>query len=552
MTLIEALKVFDLDENFTDENLVAVYKKMAAKYHPDRFADGSSEEIKEAEESFKKINDAFECLKSNSITAMKKKVMANLNFFVVDDSILNNSELAFFYDKYKKDINEMIAEYQEKLNHIVSASQAASILKEVKNKVREFYNGFRNDILEYWHLDLSLQYVDFFYECSLKEFMQQVIDLKDKEKSRIETAIRNEARQYELWTQYDFLKRRIDEVVEKIALKAGNLEASEQELIEEMNSKVRMIFDFNASMLRAFQEIEDCLNSKFGEDAIIRIINKDIDVSSEIKKAVCSFNNCKRHYESRAIFYEGIEIMKEVEAILVNRLESDDKVDGKTQIREIFNILQVRKNAVLQNGNHILNSGDTSGANLIFQRFLDFYNGVIEGQIQIDNMGLLRDLTFEDFLEDNNLLDRLVVHKIGKSNKLYINMQDKMVYSIKNVNADNVVLIGYVLEQVHETEVPKQFFEEHFVSLDDFLEDAEFVGERNVGFRYDALFKLGTCILICDEARPEKYSIISVTDYFSFGAVKLDDSFNNKETVRKEMMEIYGSLLGHEDKYART
>lgn len=552
MTLIEALNIFELDENFTDENLAAVYKKMAAKYHPDKFVGGSSEEVKEAEDRFKKINDAFNILKSNSITAMKKRALANLNFYTVDDSIFD-PELDLFYNKYKKIINEMIERYKEQLNDITSASQATSISLEIKNKIRELYNEFRNEILEYWHLVLPLQHVDFFYECSLKEFGQQVIDLKSNEKVRREKSIRSEAGQYELWAHYEFLKKIIEKIVEEVVLKARNLEVSEQELINEMNSKIKTIFDFNANILKCFRKVEDYFNSKYGEKAITRIINGDIEVLPEIKKAVCSYNNSKNNYESGAIFYEVIEELKEIETSLMSIQENDGKVDSKRQMQDIFNTLLARKNEVLQNGHWRIDDYCTSGANMTFQRFLNFYEGVIKGKIQLDNAELLNGLTFENFLEDNILLDRIVAHNIKESNvKLYINMQDKIVYSVKRVSLDSVVLMGYVLEQAHEIEVSKKFFEENFVSLDDFLREAEFVGERNVGFRYDALFKHGTCILICDEAKPEKYSIISMTDYFSFGALKLDDSFNNRETIRNEMIKIYGSLLGYEDNYART
>lgn len=55
-------KILGVDKNFTEDDLKKQYKKMCLKYHPDRQAGKSDNEKKKAEENFKDVQEAYECL----------------------------------------------------------------------------------------------------------------------------------------------------------------------------------------------------------------------------------------------------------------------------------------------------------------------------------------------------------------------------------------------------------------------------------------------------------------------------------------------------------
>ena len=55
-------QILELQNNASDEEVKKAYKKMAVKYHPDKHANSSEQEKKEAEENFKKIADAYDVL----------------------------------------------------------------------------------------------------------------------------------------------------------------------------------------------------------------------------------------------------------------------------------------------------------------------------------------------------------------------------------------------------------------------------------------------------------------------------------------------------------
>jgi hypothetical protein len=55
--------VFGLPSNFTRNQLKAAYRAMAAQYHPDRYTQAPAQERQRAEETMKKINEAYHILK---------------------------------------------------------------------------------------------------------------------------------------------------------------------------------------------------------------------------------------------------------------------------------------------------------------------------------------------------------------------------------------------------------------------------------------------------------------------------------------------------------
>lgn len=55
-------EVLGIDKNASDSEIKKAYRKMAMKYHPDKFSSASDGEKVEAEKNFKEINDAYQVL----------------------------------------------------------------------------------------------------------------------------------------------------------------------------------------------------------------------------------------------------------------------------------------------------------------------------------------------------------------------------------------------------------------------------------------------------------------------------------------------------------
>jgi molecular chaperone DnaJ len=55
-------EILGVGNNASEQDIKKAYRKLAAKWHPDKFANASEEKKKEAEEKFKEINEANEVL----------------------------------------------------------------------------------------------------------------------------------------------------------------------------------------------------------------------------------------------------------------------------------------------------------------------------------------------------------------------------------------------------------------------------------------------------------------------------------------------------------
>jgi DnaJ like chaperone protein len=58
-----AYKILEVDKNASDDEIKKAYKKLAIRNHPDKVAHLGEDIRKEAEEKFKKVNEAFEQIK---------------------------------------------------------------------------------------------------------------------------------------------------------------------------------------------------------------------------------------------------------------------------------------------------------------------------------------------------------------------------------------------------------------------------------------------------------------------------------------------------------
>ena len=58
-----AYKVLEITPDATDDEVKRAYKRMAMKYHPDRVATLGEDVRLKAEEKFKAVAEAYECIK---------------------------------------------------------------------------------------------------------------------------------------------------------------------------------------------------------------------------------------------------------------------------------------------------------------------------------------------------------------------------------------------------------------------------------------------------------------------------------------------------------
>lgn len=64
----ECLRILELHSGATEKDVTAAFRKLSRTYHPDRFANGTSEERRVANELFLEIKAAYEWLTANGVS----------------------------------------------------------------------------------------------------------------------------------------------------------------------------------------------------------------------------------------------------------------------------------------------------------------------------------------------------------------------------------------------------------------------------------------------------------------------------------------------------
>lgn len=543
MDTVKARETLGLNINYSDKDLVDAYKKLAKKNHSDIFL--AEEDKRKADERFKEINEAFDFLKRNSIGFVMQKINASLSFYTVNGAVAGDYEDIF--NKYKIVINSMIERYKERLSLVNDVATANAIFQEFKDDVLGNYNAFKDDMFKSWNIDVPNIQKYLNYECSLKDFLLQLEEVKNQEVEKQEQKFRDEVYKYKLWPYYEFLANIIDDIVASAFANVRKNEKLREQIIEGMHEDIKRVFAVHVNVLGRFKRIEDYFVSIYGENAFSRIRTGNLRVSEEEYRLIFAFDVCFNDYNSGRIFYNCDAKLKAIEKKFASVKMRLDSIKMKAEMQSVFELVTKRFYERMQELNVNLDIKAIEWVNDTYQRFIRVYKLVMEAKISISNMDSLRNLTFRNVEEDQTLFNSLDIQENKWQNlKLYINKQDKILYALNERRENSAFLVGFSLGQFHQLEVPIDEFDRTFISLDEFLDNATFMGEKNTAFGYDALFKLDGCILIRDDNTDEKYQILSFSDYFNFSNETVDEKYADKRFIKNEIIKAYSTLFNRE------
>ena len=104
MTIEEAYKILNVNQNSSEEEIKSAYKKLSKKYHPDLYQDNPLADL--AEEKFKEINEAYEVLTKFSKTkekySIREKQSTNQYEDIKTEKYQKHYSNSSFWSKVKK------------------------------------------------------------------------------------------------------------------------------------------------------------------------------------------------------------------------------------------------------------------------------------------------------------------------------------------------------------------------------------------------------------------------------------------------------------------
>lgn len=104
MTIEEAYKILNINQNSSKEEIKLAYKKLSKKYHPDLYQDNPLADL--AEEKFKEINEAYEVLtkyyKTKEKYPIREKQSTNQYEDIETEKYQKHYSNSSFWSKVKK------------------------------------------------------------------------------------------------------------------------------------------------------------------------------------------------------------------------------------------------------------------------------------------------------------------------------------------------------------------------------------------------------------------------------------------------------------------
>ena len=296
MTVYEALSILEISGSYDENELKIVYRKFAKKYHPDNFKD-DKERIK-AEEKLKQINIAYETLLNNRDR--------NANFNYTYHNYYQENRTVFFKQKMAK---KALKKYQAKryeitlskwvsyINYIILDFYAKTYntvdevnynYQEALRRIVNLYKELQREFFEKHIINESVISETINYNCSLDDFYEQLLKIKDK--YSIEEVflrkIEETTKKYKYYAGYDIAKVEIEaqkrkKYNEKVEVLQKNIDIFTieglykfmQVFLKELEDEIEEIFSKAFDIKNTIDNLKDRVEKTDDDEIVEEYIN---------------------------------------------------------------------------------------------------------------------------------------------------------------------------------------------------------------------------------------------------------------------------------------
>ena len=189
MTLEKALKILGLNSNFTEEDLKTAYRKLAQLHHPDRHE--NSQDREREENIMKDINAAKDYLmkylknnvKTNNNTNIEEEIKRKRKELERIVSIGFMNQFTFKFVAQNRIIKYILDELKTMptkfyLRSSIAKTNIDELYNEFLNKIKEKFKELEVEFFKVNYIDKSDIKENINYDCTLKEFCEQLIKFK--------------------------------------------------------------------------------------------------------------------------------------------------------------------------------------------------------------------------------------------------------------------------------------------------------------------------------------------------------------------------------------
>ncbi len=497
MTKQEMLSLLGLNPNYTELELKKAYRKAAKENHPDLHPGD-----KEKEKRFKDINNAYEELmkkfggkkkQSSStfdINILKQDLVSKINaYFVNLEDYLNQSDFKKIIEDLTEDKDNTILSINRAFKASTAQQLCDNFLGTYKFKLKQFKEGYYKD--NYIEADEVTENVDF--STSLRIFFDKLVNIKNKysREGQYIDRIKEVVSLYLNDIRYKTIKNQINARLKQALVSAKNRKYQNLDsLITNLIADVELIISKYEVFSKKVNGIFEELKGLYGAD-ILEVIEEsryNEDFKENLKK-IRGISEAEISMVLNILLgsqnskYASDDVLLKLEKLIKNK--KNVKQNGAV-------INEINKKIFLAFSSTLLGKSAEEQQAIIstYNRYLEFYELALKGDISLDEFKKLEWLTFTDTEKDNKLFYSLGnVNKDQNDinnnlNRIYVKKSNGINKSIPyskfcflmDFNEELYMMSVTPDGGVASSKVTKEELSENYVTYDEFMKDMRFDG----------------------------------------------------------------------------
>lgn len=496
MTFDNAIKILSLNRNFTEEELKQAYRKLAQIHHPDRH-ENSKDRVQE-EEIMKDINAAKEYLmkylKENkhqntaysniNIIEYRKTKLQELQRIVSQDFV---AEFASKLDDLSVDINTIFYELNDMPIDFYTKTHGIYIKVTIDALYKEYLNKIKNKFKElemYFYKENYINKEDIKeninYDCTLKEFCDQLLKFKDKysKEAILNKKLEEELLKYTYFAGYEIIETQIKDVIRNFTSKIKNQKFKyTQQDIDAVNKEITELFNKFFSLKKKIETLEKTIKT---------INNKEIQEQFELIK-----NNLYSGYSFTGFDDEISELEEKIEEYIKETILKNKFKENEQTINEIYKKMIARYSEILQSYNITTTLDTIYELNDNLNEIIGLFQQGCSKYKDLDFFNLFNDITFNNTFNDKKIKHKIKNMMKDKKSTVYIKANIEGIwdecsffwYDEENMTMYRIRNAG----TIDSEKITYQQLTDNYITLEDFLDEATFVGQYKMKRNTDVI-----------------------------------------------------------------
>lgn len=397
--------------------------------------------------------------------------------------------------KLSANIKNIIGKIQNVPENFNSTSQSSTNKNFIENffyvninTIKDYFKELEEEFYKDIGINRSVIQEKINYDCTLKEFYEQLLKIKNKysEETIISNLLEDEIKKYTSYAGYDRIKVFVRYCKTKTLnkIKENRLAYTKKD-IDEMHQSILECFNRYYYIQQKMLELEQ---------KISKIDNQGIKEN---------FIKIKNKFKNSIKFDELENLIKKLEEA-INEIEENQKKISQNQkertINEIYCNLITRYSEILKNYNIISQQSELDNLNKFINEVLNLLKKSIEEEKNAEFFNMFNEITFKNIALDNIIIERIKKTLNYRKSNIYIKLASSNPSDNGNffyLNEENMLMyeISFYDQKfnIKSTPITKKDLEKNYISIEEFLDKATFVGENKVdysGRKYGLVYEM--------------------------------------------------------------